>query len=189
MGLFFFYFVWRPSKQKQRYVIFYIWCPSSLKEICAKTLRSYSMKLNNSWQVAKELSTCHENRTYGITALIRDPVIWILGYSIFLIHILSNVILLITNELRRVVCRLTRLWVELSGALHRGSKRGLLFSKMHRTSLQPATQPPFKWVPCSFPPTIILTTHNHLLSLYASIVCTSVNLPLTSISIYDWPHF
>jgi hypothetical protein len=79
------------------------------------------------------------------------------------------------NELRQVVCVLARLWVERSGALHRGGKRGLLFSKMHRTALQPATQPSFKWVPGSFPPTIILATLIHLLPLYASIACTSTH--------------
>ena len=79
------------------------------------------------------------------------------------------------NELRQVVCVLARLWVERSGALHRGGKRGLLFSKMHRTALQPATQPSFKWVPGSFLPTIILATLIHLLPLYASIACTSTH--------------
>jgi len=104
-----------------------------------------------------------------ITTAIGDPVVRILGHSILLMHILSNAILLIMNELRQVVCVLTRLWVERSGALHRGGKRDLLFSKMHRTALQPATQPPFKWVPGSLPPTIILATRIHLLPLYASI--------------------
>jgi hypothetical protein len=70
------------------------------------------------------------------------------------------------NELRQVVCILTWLWIERSGALHRGGKRGLLFSKMHRTALQPSTQPPFKWVSGYFLPTILLVTLIHLLPLY-----------------------
>jgi len=122
------------------------------------------MKLNNSWQVAKELSTCYESRTYYCSH--KGPSYMNTWTFYILIHILINVILLIMNEQRQVVCILTRLWVEKSGALHRGGKRGLPFSKMHRTTLQPPTQPPFKWLPASFPPTITLATFILLLPLY-----------------------
>jgi hypothetical protein len=162
----FFYFFWRASKEKQRYLFFCTWRPSSVKEICSKTLRSNSMKLNNSWEVAKKLSTCYESRTYYCSHKGPSYINTRTWTFYILIHILSNVILLIIKELRQVVCVLTRLWVERSGVLHRGGKRGLPFSKMHRTTLQPPTQPPFKWVPASFPPTITLATPIHLLPLY-----------------------
>ena len=133
--------------------------------MCAK-IRSNSVKLNNSWQVAKELPTYHESLTHYCSH--KGPS-YMNTWTLYIFNTyFNNVILLIMNELWQVVCILTRLWVERSGALHCGGKGGLLFSKMNRTALQPATQTPFKWVPGSFHPTIILATRIHLLPLYGS---------------------